>query len=116
MNYNQYSNISTSLTSKVRYTNFKVGEIGFAGYTLYGPKGELRILPDQNCPNGRAYMLQMNTWKFHHLRPAPHLVTEGNVGGALQEASADALQVRGVCWGQLACEAPGYNATLSLDT
>lgn len=116
MNYNQYSNIATSLSSKVRYTDRASGELGFQSYKLYGPKGELEIYADQNCPNGLAYMLTFDDWVFHHLRAAPHIVTEGNSGGVLQEAAADALQVRGVLWGQLACQAPGRSAVLTLDT
>lgn len=116
VNFNQYSNLVTSLGSKARYTDRKVGDIGFASLVLYGPRGELNIVPDMNCPNGRAYMLQLDTWKFHSLLEAPHIVTEGNVSGALQEASADAIQVRGAVWGQLACTAPGYNAVVTLDT
>lgn len=116
MNFNQYSNLATSLGSKARYTEFKVGEIGFKGFSLYGPKGELEIYADANCPNGVAYMLTHDDWEFHHLRAAPHIVTEGNAGGILQEASADAWQVRGVLWGQFACRAPGRSAVMTLDT
>lgn len=116
MNYNQYSNLATDLGSKARYTDFKKGEIGFKGFSLYGPKGELEIYADQNCPNGLAYMLTFDEWCFHHLRAAPHMVTDGNVNGMLQEASADAVQVRGVLWGQLGNEAPGHNAVITLDT
>jgi hypothetical protein len=39
----------------------------------------------------------------------------GNVQGMLQETSLDAVQVRVACYGQTMCDAPGYNANVSLD-
>ena len=116
MNYSQWANFSTSLGSKVRYTEKSVGDVGFTTLQISGPKGELTVVPDQNCPIGKAYMLQMDTWCFHHLEECPSLITIGNVGGALQEATADAIQVRAAALGQLMCTAPGYNAVITLDT
>ena len=116
MSFNQFSNIVTDLGSKARYTEFRTGTIGFQALKLYGPRGEIDIFADPNCPNDKVYLLDSSTWAFHHLRAAPHLVVDGNVNGLMQEANADAVQVRVVCWGQLTCTAPGKNAVMTVDT
>lgn len=116
MSFNQLSNLVTSLGSRVRYDSVKASaKVGYQVISLVGPNGDIKILADQNCPDGVAYMLQMDTWKFHHLGEVPHIAVEGNVSGALQEADADAIQIRAFMFGQLVCDAPGYNAVLTLD-
>ena len=119
-NYAQLGNLTTSMGAKARYIEFqpKGGvdtALSFASYKVPGPKGDITVMADGDCPSGQGYMLQSNTWSFHHLSGAPELVTMGNVGGVLQEATLDALQVRCFTYGQTMCEAPGYNAVFTLD-
>lgn len=121
MNYAQLANLQTSLGAKVRYVDFNgsgpaATGISFSAFQIPGPKGALTVYADGNCPTGSAYMIQQDCWSFHHLSGAPELITMGNVQGVLQESSLDALQVRAACYGQLMCDAPGYNAVISLDT
>lgn len=119
-NYAQLSNLQTSLGAKIRYTEFKSGDartaVTFAAFSVPGPKGDLTVVADGDCPTAQGYMLQSDCWSFRHLSGAPELVTMGNVNGSLQEATADALQVRVACYGQTMCDAPGYNAVMTLDT
>jgi hypothetical protein len=120
MNYAQLSNLQTSLGAKIRYAEFNgngpaATGVTFSAFQVPGPKGALTVYADGNCPTGQAYMLQQDCWSFHHLSGAPELITMGNVQGVLQESALDALQVRAACYGQLMCDAPGYNAVMTLD-
>lgn len=113
MNFVDFKNVEISLGSKVQYVDMAVGEIGFRGIKINGPKGFITLLPDQNCPAGIAYMLQMDTWGLYSLGPAPQLLdVDGNK--MLREASSDGVEFRLASYAQIGCEAPGYNAVLTL--
>jgi hypothetical protein len=66
MSYSKYADLEKALGSKVQYIDMKVNpEIAFRGVVINGPRGPIKVVPDQNCPNDRAFMLQMNTWKLY---------------------------------------------------
>ena len=81
--------------------------------SVQGPNAEIRILPDQNCPSDVAYMLQMDTWTLNSLGGAPHILDlDGN--RVLRQASEDAYEVRIGFYGNMACNAPGWNVRVAL--
>lgn len=113
VNYVDFKNYEISLGSKVNYVDMSVGEIGFRGIKVNGPKGFITVLPDQNCPSAKGYMLQLDTWKLHSLGPAPKLLNkDGN--RVLREASSDGIEFRLGYYAQMSCDAPGWNAVLTL--
>jgi hypothetical protein len=74
---------------------------------LFGPKGEVKTVADPDCPAGRSYMLQMDTWSLASIGPMVRLVD-----GERTEEFADAKESRFAGWNQVQCEAPGYNGTI----
>ena len=114
MNYKQWANLEKALGSKVQYVDLVVdGLVGFRGIQINGPKGTIDIIADQNCPNGVAYLLQMDTWKWYGLGKAPRIFDDdGNK--VLRQAAADGIEVRALYRGQLGCTAPGWNARVAL--
>lgn len=101
MSYSKYADLEKSLSSKVQYVDVKVNpEIGFRGIMLNGPRGPMKIIPDQNCPSAKAFMLQMDTWKLYSLGKCPKIL---NLDGLkmLRESSADAVEVRVGYYAQL---------------
>lgn len=77
--------------------------------------GPITVVPDRNCPSQTAYLLSMDTWKLRSLGKAPHVLTYGLEGlEGLRVGAADALEIRIGYYGNLICNAPGWNCTVSL--
>lgn len=113
VNYSKYTDLELSLGSKVQYVTHQVGEIGFRGIVVNGPRGPIKVIPDQNCPSDRAFMLQMDTWKLHSLGKCPRILDSDGLK-MLRQASADGVEVRIGYRAQLACDAPGKNVNIAL--
>lgn len=111
INYVEWRNLIKSLGSKVQYVDVKAGskaQIGFRGVVLQGANSEITILPDMDCPSGRGFLLQMDTWSLKTLGPAVE-VFDGDGLSWLRSSTADALDMRVTSYGNLACNAPGWN-------
>ena len=110
MSYESYINLEKSLGSRVRYDELKArdADVGFRTLAIQGPNGVINVVPDQNCKPDVAYILQMDTWSLNSLGGAPHILDlDGN--RILRQSSADAYEIRVGFYGNLACNAPGYN-------
>lgn len=114
MNYAEFADLEKALGSKVQYVDLKVSaDIGFRGIVINGPRGPIRVVPDQNCPAGRAFMLQLDVWKLYSLGKAPRILDADGMK-MLRESQADAVEVRIGYYAQLGCRAPGWNANIKL--
>jgi len=115
LSFEKYAELEKSLGARVQYIDLKVSpEVGFRGIVVNGPKGAIKVLADQNCPGGYAFMLQMDTWKLYSLGKAISLTdTDGLT--MLRQASADGVEIRMAFYGNLGCRAPGFNAVIALD-
>jgi len=115
MSYESYINLEKSLGSRVRYDELKArdADVGFRSLSVQGPNGVISVVPDQNCQADVAYMLQLDTWSLNSLGGAPHILDlDGN--RILRQSTADAYEVRVGFYGNLACNAPGYNVRIAL--
>lgn len=109
MSFQNYANLIKALGSKVMYVDLKSDAgVGFQGVKVYGPKGQITVVPDTFCPADRMYMLQMDTWQLCSLGMAPKLLKSDGME-FLRVSSADAVEVRVGAYLQLACHAPGFN-------
>jgi len=114
MNYSNFADLEKSLGSKVSYVEKNIKpDIGFRGILIHGPRGPINVIPDQNCPNGVAYMIQMDVWKLYSLGKAPRILS-GDGLKQLRVYNADAIEVRVGYYGQLGCRAPGWNVRIGL--
>lgn len=115
VNYRQWANLENALGSRIRYAEVDLPEIkfGMRGIQLQGPTGPVTILADRYCPDGLAYLLQMDTWTLYSTGPAPAIVDEdGNV--LLRSASTDGFDIRVAAYLQPGCRAPGKNTVINL--
>lgn len=115
VNFATYSALEKALGSKVQYidVHHEEADIAFAGMKIHAPYGPISIIPDRSCPAKTAYMLQMDTWKLRSLGKAPHILTYGMEGlEGLRTGTADALEIRLGMYGNLICNAPGFNAVV----
>jgi len=117
MNFTSYAALEKSLGAKVQYVDVKHDEanISFAGIRIHAPYGPITIVPDRSCPTQTAYLLSMDTLKLRSLGRIPHILTYGLEGlEGLRVGSADALEIRIGYYGNLICNAPGWNCVVSL--
>lgn len=117
MNFASYAALEKSLGSKVQYVDVKHEEadIAFAGIRIHAPYGPITIVPDRSCPSQTCYLLSMDTWKLRTLNKAPHILTYGLEGlEGLRVGTADALEIRIGYYGNLICNAPGWNCVVQL--
>jgi len=114
MNYSNFADLEKALGSKVSYIDEKINpQIGFRGILIHGPRGPIKVIPDQNCPKNVAYMLDMSMWKLYSLGKAPKILDSDGLR-FLRESSADAVEVRVGYYAQLGCRGPGYNVRIAL--
>ena len=114
VNYSNFADLEKALGSKVSYVDEKINpQIGFRGILIHGPRGPIKIIPDQNCPKNVAFMLDMSMWKLYSLGKAPKILDSDGLR-FLRESDADAVEVRVGYYAQLGCRGPGYNVRIKL--
>lgn len=117
MSFASYAALEKQLGSKVQYVSVQhdTAEIAFKGITVNAPYGPITVIPDRNCTSKVAYLLQMDTWKLRSLGKAPHILTYGDEGlQGLRVGNSDALEIRIGYYGNLVCNAPGWNCVILL--
>ena len=114
VNYSNFADLEKALGSKVSYIDEKINpQIGFRGILIHGPRGPIKVIPDQNCPNNVAFMLQLDVWKLYSLGKCPKILDSDGLK-FLRESTADAVEVRVGYYAQLGCRGPGYNVRIAL--
>lgn len=116
MNNLDYSLLVRALGSRVIYDrskSFDEPEIGFKSLSLDGPKGPIAVVPDINVKQGKALMLQMDTWCLESLGEMPGILGEDDLT-IFRSANSDDYEVRVGYYGNVTCEAPGWNANITL--
>jgi hypothetical protein len=114
MSYAKYAELEKALGSKVQYVDLKVNpEIGFRGILVNGPRGPIKCIPDQNCPAGSIFGVQLSTFKLYSLGKAVRVIDSDGLQ-MLRQSSADGVEVRYGFYGQMGCNAPGYNINISV--
>ena len=114
LSYEQYAKLEKALGSKVQYVDLKMtAEVGFRGILINGPKGPIKVIPDQNCQGNVAWLLQLDTWKLYSLGKAVRVIdTDGLT--MLRQSTADGVEVRYGFYGNVGCRGPGFNARVTL--
>ena len=115
MNHVDYGLLLDELNAKVEYAEVAAserGDISFSAMRLHTPSGTVTVIPDHNCPVGKAYLIQMDTWKLYSLGGAPKILQTDGMR-FLRESSADGVEVRVGYYAQLGCNAPGYNCVIT---
>lgn len=114
LSYSKFAELEKALGAKVQYVDLSMSaEVGFRGIQIHGPRGTIKVVPDMNCPDDKAYMLQLNTWGLHSIGKAVRAIDTDSLQ-MLRQASSDGVEVRWGFYGNLACKAPGFNAVVTL--
>lgn len=114
IDYSKYADLEKALGSKVQYIDLKANaEISFRGIQINGPRGPIKVVPDQNCPSDRCFMLDLSVWKLYSLGKAPKILDTDGLK-MLRQSTADGVEVRVGYYAQLGCRGPGWNANVQL--
>jgi hypothetical protein len=112
MSYQKYADLEKALGSKVQYIQDKAqgiqANIAYSGIQITGPKGPIKVIPDQNCQSSAFWMLQLDSWKLCSLGMAPKILKSDGLD-FLRVSSEDSVEVRVGYYAQVGCHAPGYN-------
>lgn len=113
VSYEKYAALEKALGAKVQYLEaaHERAEIAFKGIMVHGPRGPIKVIPDQNCPSDKGFMLSMSFWKLYSLGKAPKILDSDGLK-MLRESNSDAVEVRVGYYAQLGCRAPGFNAVI----
>lgn len=116
-NFNSWAALEKELGAKVQYVSVKHdnADIAFKGITVNAPYGPITVIADRSCPARQAYLLEMSTFKLRSLGQSPHILTYGREGlEGLRVSNDDALEIRTGYYGNLICNAPGWNCAVLL--
>jgi hypothetical protein len=113
MSFTDSRNIHLALGAKAETEYMQVGDIGYSSIRVTGPKGDVRIIPDQNAQAAVGNLLTMDTWALKHLGDFINVL---DLDGARlsRESGADRFEGRMAFYGNAVCYAPGQNARLVL--
>lgn len=92
----------------------QIADIGFSGVKVFGGGAEIDVIPDNACPNDRMFMLQTDTWAVRTIGNCPTLLDDVDGLVLLREAASDGYEVRAGYYGNLQCNAPGFNGSASI--
>lgn len=112
MGFSRYASLEKTLGSRVIYDEVEIAGVGFRGMKISGPSKSITVMADRDCPENRAYLLDLDTWAYYSLKE-PTMILDLDGNRILREASADAYEVRCATFGQLGCDFPGSNAVMT---
>lgn len=106
--------LKKSLGTKVEYVDMPATpKVSFRGVKLQLGDSDVTVFGRRTCPKSQAFFLQKDTWKLESLGDFPMIL---NMDGleALREATSDGIEIRIGYYGQLTCNAPGYNGNFKI--
>lgn len=109
-----FAALEKSMGAKVQYVDMKSDAgIGFRGIAINAPGGVVNVLSDRSCQSFTMWLITPETWCLKSLGEAPQILNYGD-GQQLRVYNADAVEGRIGFYGNLICNAPGWNAYVKL--
>lgn len=111
-NMERFTNL---LDSKAVYVNTagKGITLGYDGIKWMSGKGMLTVMQSPFCPDDKVYVLTSSSWTLR--APGNQIMKQANRNGKFVDAyNADSVEIRQRTLGFFTCDAPGYNATISV--
>lgn len=116
LSFVKYSALEKRLHDMARYVDIKPNQDvawSYRGLTLNGPRGPVKIMPDQNCLSSRCFLIQKKYLKLYTLGKA---IRPFNQDGLmmLRQSSDDGVEIRYGFKGNVGCRAPASLANIQL--
>lgn len=109
-NFGTLAALNKALGAKVNFVDLKgPADIAFRGIEVHGANTVIKCVADRSCPVQRGMLLKMNTWKLHSIGDVPKILRYGDGKDMLRVYNADAAEARMGYYGNLGCNAPGWN-------
>lgn len=109
-----WESLEKALGSKVQYVDLQANaQVMFRGIVINGPKGPIKVVPDQNCPSDRIFGVKLAMWKLYSLGKAVRVIDTDGLQ-MLRQSSSDGVEVRYGNYLNLGCRAPGANINLQV--
>lgn len=116
VSYEQFANLEHSLGAKRNYVDVKVSaEVGFSAMTIQGPKGVIKVIPDQDCQANIAWGLDLRKMALYSNKKAIRVLQRSG-GLSVRASNADAEEIRVGGYFQFGIRAPGHNVRVALAT
>lgn len=114
MSYDKYSSLEKALGSKVQYVDLAANaRIAFRGIRVNGPRGEINIVPDQNCQSNRIWGTTLSTWTLGSIGKAVRVIDTDSLD-MLRLSGTDGVECRYGFYGNVWCKAPGANIAIAV--
>ncbi len=114
MSFQKYAALEKALGSKVQYVDLKANaRIAFRGIRVNGPRGEINVVPDQNCPDDRIFGLKLSCWELASIGKAVRVIDTDKLE-MLRLNTQDGVEVRYGHYGNVCCNAPGHNIAINV--
>ena len=131
MNYANWTELQFALTARRLYTQnvdsevkSSDGNIGYSSIKIEGPTGVIDVVPDPFCPSTSIFLLQKDTWSLKTVGKAvsPFDINGNSVNAddpkdesvLLRTVNADSYEFRCGMYGNLSCNAPGWNVNITV--
>ena len=117
LDFVSYATLVNELGAKVQYVQLEHDEVevAFEAIHFHSAYGKIPVLADRSQSAQTALCVTTDTWKLRTLGKAPHILTYGMEGlEGLRVGTADALEIRIAYYGNVICNAPGFNMTVQL--
>lgn len=122
MNNYDFRKLIKSTSSRVQYprgnvsaqnADGPVASIAFKSLIIQGDYGEMEVMPAPKCPQGVAWVLQMDTWSLNSKGKVPKILMRDGLR-VMRQSSDDGYEVRVGAYLNLSCSAPSYNCRAAL--
>lgn len=114
MSYGKFADLEKALGSKVQYVDLQANAtIAFRGIVVNGPRGLIKVVPDQNCPTDLVAGVDLSMWKLYSLGKAVGVIDTDGLS-MLRQSSADGVEVRYGFYGNMGCRAPRNNINIQV--
>ncbi len=110
MSFGNFSKLVQNVANNQRFVDSINASVQFAGVTVLGPKGPIKVIPDQFCPANRIWLFAMDDEgapALYHLGDdLVHIVKDSDGRMVLRQGSADGEEVRISFIGNLVVASP----------
>jgi len=116
MNSERAAELQKSMTAKAFVDIQSAGKakVGFQGFQLSTPQGQLMVMDDPNCPYAYGLLTKRDAWEYASLGDAPHFAEEDG-RRFLRESTSDGIEFRLKAYSNLICHRPIDNVLIDFD-
>lgn len=116
MNSERAAELQKSMQAKAFVDVQSAGKakVGFQGFQLATPQGQIMVMDDPNCPYAYGLLTKRDAWEYPSLGDSPHFAEEDG-RRFLRESTSDGIEFRLKGYANLICHRPINNVLIDFD-